>query len=175
PLQKLYFNIELSQSILSSSDVRRVTQRSFLMNMDFNLYMDDVVTQARSEMSESGYTELTTPEMVDEYLNKEGTSLVMINSVCGCAGGIARPAAKHALNYDKLPTQLLTVFAGQDKEATEQVREKATELLPSSPSFALFKDGKIVDMIERHEIEGHETMSVITGLQAWFEEYGEEV
>ncbi|KKK35556.1 hypothetical protein WN59_01620 [Salinicoccus sediminis] len=145
------------------------------MNMDFNLYMNDVVSQARNEMRESGYTELTTPEMVDEYLGKEGTSLVMINSVCGCAGGIARPAAKHALNYDRLPTQLLTVFAGQDKEATEQVREKATEFLPSSPSFALFKDGKIVDMIERHEIEGHETMSVITGLQAWFEEHGEEV
>lgn len=145
------------------------------MNMDFNLYMNDVVDQARGEMRESGYTEITTPEMVDEYLNKEGTSLVMVNSVCGCAGGIARPAAKHALNYDKLPNQLLTVFAGQDKEATEHVREKATDFLPSSPSFALFKDGKIVDMIERHEIEGHETMSVITNLQAWFEEHGEEV
>ncbi|WP_411844356.1 BrxA/BrxB family bacilliredoxin [Salinicoccus sp. HZC-1] len=145
------------------------------MNMDFNMYMNDVVSQARNEMRESGYKELTTPEMVDEHLNKEGTSLVMVNSVCGCAGGIARPAAKHALNYDKLPSQLLTVFAGQDKEATEHVREKATDFLPSSPSFALFKDGKIVDMIERHEIEGHETMSVITNLQAWFEEYGEEV
>ena len=82
---------------------------------------------------------------------------------------------KYALNYDKLPDQLLTVFAGQDKEATEHVREKAPEYLPSSPSFALFKDGKIVDMIERHEIEGHETMSVITNLQAWFEEHGKEI
>lgn len=145
------------------------------MDMDFNMYMNDVVSQARNEMRESGYKELTSPELVEEHLNKEGTSLVMVNSVCGCAGGIARPAAKHALNYDKLPSQLLTVFAGQDKEATEQVREKATDFLPSSPSFALFKDGKIVDMIERHQIEGHETMSVITNLQAWFEEYGEEV
>ena len=145
------------------------------MNMDFNMYMNDVVSQARSEMKESGYTELTTPEEVDQYLSKEGTALVMVNSVCGCAGGIARPAAKHALNYDKLPDQLLTVFAGQDKEATEHVREKAPEYLPSSPSFALFKDGKIVDMIERHEIEGHETMSVITNLQAWFEEHGKEI
>ncbi|GAB3071937.1 BrxA/BrxB family bacilliredoxin [Salinicoccus sesuvii] len=145
------------------------------MNMDFNMYMNDIVSQARSEIREAGYTELTTPEVVDEHLNKKGTALVMINSVCGCAGGIARPAAKHALNYDKLPDQLLTVFAGQDKEATEHVREKATEFLPSSPSFALFKDGKIVDMIERHEIEGHETMSVITNLQAWFEKHGKEI
>ena len=146
-----------------------------MSNMDFNLYMNDIVTTARSEMRESGYTELTTPDEVDQYLNKEGTSLVMVNSVCGCAGGIARPAAKHALNYDKLPTQLLTVFAGQDKDATEHVRDKAPDHLPSSPSFALFKDGKVVDMIERHEIEGHETMSVITNLQAWFEEHCEEV
>ena len=145
------------------------------MNMYFNMYMNDVVSQARSEMKESGYTELTTPEEVDQHLSKEGTALVMVNSVCGCAGGIARPAAKHALNYDKLPDQLLTVFAGQDKEATEHVREKAPEYLPSSPSFALFKDGKVVDMIERHQIEGHETMSVITNLQAWFEEYGKEI
>ncbi|GAA3725442.1 MULTISPECIES: BrxA/BrxB family bacilliredoxin [Salinicoccus] len=145
------------------------------MNMDFNMYMNDIVTTARSEMREAGYTEMTTPEEVDEHLLKEGTALVMVNSVCGCAGGIARPAAKHALNYDKLPDQLLTVFAGQDKEATEHVREKAPDFLPSSPSFALFKDGKIVDMIERHNIEGHETMSVIMDLQAWFEEHGKDI
>ncbi|MFD2829390.1 BrxA/BrxB family bacilliredoxin [Corticicoccus populi] len=145
------------------------------MNMDFNLYMNDIVNQARNEMTDSGYTQLQTPEDVDTHLNKEGTALVMVNSVCGCAGGIARPAAKHALNYDKMPDQLLTVFAGQDKDATEAVRDRATEYLPSSPSFAFFKDGKVVDMIERHEIEGHETMSVITGIQAWFEEYCDEI
>lgn len=152
-----------------------LTRRDSKMNMDFNLYMNDIVTTARTEMRESGYTEMTTPEEVDQHLNKEGTALVVVNSVCGCAGGIARPAAKHALNYDKLPDQLLTVFAGQDKEATEHVRDKAPDFLPSSPSFAFFKDGKIVDMIERHQIEGHETMSVITNLQAWFEEHCEEV
>ena len=145
------------------------------MNMDFNLYMNDIVNQARNEMTDSGYTQLQTPEDVDTHLNKEGTALVMVNSVCGCAGGIARPAAKHVLNYDKMPDQLLTVFAGQDKDATEAVRDRATEYLPSSPSFAFFKDGKVVDMIERHEIEGHETMSVITGIQAWFEEYCDEI
>jgi putative YphP/YqiW family bacilliredoxin len=145
------------------------------MNMDFNLYMNDVVNTARTEMTEAGYTQLQTPEDVDAHLNKEGTALVMVNSVCGCAGGIARPAAKHALNYDKLPDQLLTVFAGQDKDATEAVRDRATDYLPSSPSFAFFKDGEIVDMLERHEIEGHEVMSVITGMQAWFEEHCSEI
>lgn len=146
-----------------------------MMNMDFNLYMNDIVNTARNEMTEAGYTQLHTPEDVDAQLDKEGTALVMVNSVCGCAGGIARPAAKHALNYDKLPDQLLTVFAGQDKDATEAVRDRATDYLPSSPSFAFFKDGKIVDMIERHEIEGHEIMSVITGMQAWFEEHCDEI
>lgn len=145
------------------------------MNMDFNLYMNDIVNTARNEMTEAGYTQLHTPEDVDAQLDKDGTALVMVNSVCGCAGGIARPAAKHALNYDKLPDQLLTVFAGQDKDATEAVRDRATDYLPSSPSFAFFKDGKIVDMIERHEIEGHEIMSVITGMQAWFEEHCDEI
>ena len=145
------------------------------MDLDFNLYMQDLVQNARNELTESGYTELRTPEDVDQALNKEGTALVMVNSVCGCAGGIARPAAIHSLNYDKRPYQLLTVFAGQDKEATEQMRDRAPDYLPSSPSFAFFKDGKIVDMIERHEIEGHEIMSVMTGIQAWFEEHGKEV
>ena len=145
------------------------------MDLDFNLYMQDLVQNAINELTESGYTELRTPEDVNEHLNKEGTALVMVNSVCGCAGGIARPAAIHALNYDKRPDQLLTVFAGQDKEATEEMRDRAPEYLPSSPSFAFFKDGKIVDMLERHQIEGHEIMSVITNLQAWFEEHGEEV
>lgn len=145
------------------------------MDLDFNLYMQDLVQNARNELTESGYTELRTPEDVDQALNKEGTALVMVNSVCGCAGGIARPAAIHSLNYDKRPDQLLTVFAGQDKEATEQMRDRAPDYLPSSPSFAFFKDGKIVDMIERHEIEGHEIMSVMTGIQAWFEEHCKEV
>ena len=144
------------------------------MELDFNLYMQDLVQNARNELTEAGYTELRSPDEVDAHLNKEGTALVMVNSVCGCAGGIARPAAIHSLNYDKLPDQVLTVFAGQDKEATEQMRDKAPDHLPSSPSFAFFKDGKIVDMIERHEIEGHEIMSVITGLQSWFEVHGKE-
>lgn len=145
------------------------------MEMDFQMYMNDIVTNARQEMDDAGYTQLRTVDEVNDHLNQSGTALVYINSVCGCAGGIARPAAKHALNYDKLPNQLLTVFAGQDKEATEAVRERTPDFIPSSPSFVLFKDGKVVDMVERHNIEGHDAMSVIADLQAWFEEYGEEV
>ncbi len=143
--------------------------------MDFNLYMNDVVTQAREDMERAGYTQLTTPEEVEEKLTQEGTTLVMINSVCGCAGGIARPAAAHAVHYDKRPDHLVTVFAGQDKEATAKARSFFTEYPPSSPSFALLKDGKICTMVERHEIEGHDPMSVVNKLQQYFDEYCEEV
>jgi len=145
------------------------------MNMDFNLFMNDVVRQARQEITAAGYTELTTPEEVDAALNKQGTTLVMVNSVCGCAGGIARPAAFHSVHYDKRPDQLVTVFAGQDKEATEKARSYFTGYPPSSPSFALLKDGKIITMVERHEIEGHEPMAVINKLQQAFDQYCDEV
>ena len=145
------------------------------MEMDFNLYMNDVVNSARNEIEAAWYNQLTTKDEVEETFNKPGTTFVMVNSVCGCAGGIARPAAQHALHYDKLPDQLVTVFAGQDKEATETARDYFEGYPPSSPSFAFLKDGKIVKMIERHEIEGHDPMSVITNIQALFEEYCEEV
>ncbi|MFQ3542875.1 BrxA/BrxB family bacilliredoxin [Halobacillus rhizosphaerae] len=143
--------------------------------MDFNIYMNDVVTQARDEITKAGYKELTSAEQVDEALQQKGTTLVMINSVCGCAGGIARPAASHAIHYDKRPDQLVTVFAGQDREATERAREYFEGYPPSSPSFALLKDGKIQTMVERHDIEGFEPMEVIGKLQRNFDEYCEEV
>jgi putative YphP/YqiW family bacilliredoxin len=145
------------------------------MDMDFNLFMNDIVRQARQEMETSGYSQLTTEEEVDQTFAKPGTTLVMINSVCGCAGGIARPAAAHAIHYDKRPDQLVTVFAGQDKEATAKARSYFTGYPPSSPSFALLKDGKLLTMVERHEIEGHDPMSVVNKLQSYFDEYCEEV
>jgi len=145
------------------------------MSIDFNFFMNDVVRQAREEIRAAGYTELTTPEEVDEALARKGTTLVMVNSVCGCAGGIARPAAFHAVNYDKRPDHLVTVFAGQDKEATERARSYFDDYPPSSPSFALLKDGKLLTMVERHEIEGHEPISVIKKLQSYFDQYCEEV
>ncbi|NWK83525.1 BrxA/BrxB family bacilliredoxin [Staphylococcus sp. GSSP0090] len=141
------------------------------MDLNFDLYMTDVVNQARNEIEEAGYEQLTSADEVDHVLKQEGTTLVMVNSVCGCAGGIARPAATHALHYDKLPDRLVTVFAGQDKEATQQARDYFEGYAPSSPSFALIKDGKITEMIERHQIEGHDVMNVITQLQNLFDHY----
>ncbi len=143
--------------------------------MDFNIYMNDVVNQARNEISQAGYKELTTPEEVDEVLKQKGTTLVMINSVCGCAGGVARPAAAHSIHYDKRPDHLVTVFAGQDKEATERARQHFVGYPPSSPSFAFLKDGEIVTMVERHDIEGFEPMEVVGKLQNIFEEHCEEI
>ncbi|MET3195800.1 BrxA/BrxB family bacilliredoxin [Bacillus sp. OAE603] len=145
------------------------------MNMNFNFFMNDVVHTARQEISAAGYIELKTPEEVDEALAKKGTTLVMVNSVCGCAGGIARPAASHAVHYDARPDQLVTVFAGQDKEATAKAREYFTGKAPSSPSFALLKDGELVAMVERHEIEGHDPMQVIQKLQNYFDQYCEQI
>lgn len=143
--------------------------------MDFNFFMNDVVRQAREEIVSAGYQELKTPEEVEQALEQKGTTLVMINSVCGCAGGIARPAAAHALHYDKRPDHLVTVFAGQDKEATEKARSYFTGYPPSSPSFALLKDGKIITMIERHQIEGFDPMNVVGKLQKEFDQHCEEV
>ena len=144
------------------------------MDLNFDLYMNDVVNQARSEIEQAGYQQLTTAEEVDEVLQQQGTTLVMVNSVCSCAGGVARPAASHALHYDKLPQRLVTVFAGQDKEATQKARDYFEGYAPSSPSFALIKNGKITEMIERHQIEGHDVMDVINQLQALFDKYCEE-
>ncbi|EHM64851.1 hypothetical protein SEVCU012_0052 [Staphylococcus pettenkoferi VCU012] len=127
-----------------------------------------------NEIEEAGYEQLTTAEEVDKVLQQDGTTLVMVNSVCGCAGGIARPAAQHALHFDKLPDRLVSVFAGQDKEATQRARDYFEGYPPSSPSFALVKDGETKAMLERHQIEGHDIMDVITQLQNLFDEYCEE-
>ncbi|WP_145427667.1 bacilliredoxin BrxB [Staphylococcus pettenkoferi] len=144
------------------------------MDLNFDLYMNDVVEQARNEIEEAGYEQLTTAEEVDNVLQQDGTTLVMVNSVCGCAGGIARPAAQHALHFDKLPDRLVSVFAGQDKEATQRARDYFEGYPPSSPSFELVKDGETKAMLERHQIEGHDIMDVITQLQNLFDEYCEE-
>ncbi|UOY93922.1 BrxA/BrxB family bacilliredoxin [Ectobacillus sp. JY-23] len=145
------------------------------MMVNFNFFMNDVVQQARQEIAAAGYTQLTTPEEVDDAFKRPGVTLVMINSVCGCAGGVARPAAAHSVHYDKRPDHFVTVFAGQDKEATQHAREYFEGYPPSSPSFALLKDGKILTMVERHEIEGHSPMQVVEKLQGYFDQYCEEV
>lgn len=146
------------------------------MNMDYDLFMQEILKTARAEMDAAGYEHLRTPEEVESAFARQGTTLVMVNSVCGCAGGIARPAAAQAVHYDKRPDHLVTVFAGQDKEATAQARYLFGEdHLPSSPSFVLLKDGKVVAEVGRYEIEGHDPMSVVLNLQGNFEEYCEEV
>lgn len=143
--------------------------------LDFDVFIKDVVDVARKDMVEAGYEELINPEQVDQALGKDGTTLVLINSVCGCAGGIARPAAANAIHYDKRPDHLVTVFAGQDREATDQARTYFEGYPPSSPSFAFLKDGEIVTMLGRHEIEGFSAVDVIGKLQEVFDEHCEEI
>ena len=143
--------------------------------MSFDNFMADVVGVAREDMVNAGFEELRDPSEVDNALQREGTTFVLVNSVCGCAGGVARPAAANAIHYDKRPDHLVTVFAGQDREATEKARSYFEGYPPSSPSMALLKDGKIVSMLERHDIEGSNPMDVIVRLQHIFEEYCEEV
>lgn len=143
------------------------------MNADYDLLMRDHVKRCREELNSAGYQELRIPEEVDQVLKSKGTTLVAINSVCGCAGGIARPTAAYIYNYDKKPDRFVSVFAGQDKEATERARSYFTGYAPSSPSFALMKDGEIVKMVERFEIEGHQPIEVAKKLQQILDEHCE--
>lgn len=129
------------------------------------------IMKAREEIVQAGYTELKTKEQVDGELNKEGTTLVMVNSICGCAGVVARPAASLSLENDKKPDNLVTVFASQDKEITEYVRTYFKGYEPSSPSFALLRNGKIITMVQRHEIKDVPLLDVVTKLKRYFDEY----
>ena len=142
--------------------------------MDFSLYMEDMSKEARAELTNAGYEELTTPKEVDQALTREGTTLVAINSMCGCAGGVARPAAANSIHFDKRPDHLVTVFAGQDREATDRARDYFEGFPPSSPSFARLKDGKILEMVPREEIESSMPMEVVQKLQSLFDEHCEE-
>lgn len=126
------------------------------MSNAYEEYMKQMVLPMRQELTRAGFTELQTPEEVEKFMdNANGTTLVVVNSVCGCAAGLARPAATQAvLNSEKKPDHLVTVFAGQDKEATAKMREFFEGIEPSSPSMALLKDNKVVHFIPRHDIEG---------------------
>ena len=141
------------------------------MSMAYEEYMRQMVKPMRAELTEAGFEELTTPEDVDAFMEKaEGTTLVVVNSVCGCAGGLARPAAAQAINAEVKPDHLVTVFAGQDKEATAKMREYLGEV-PSSPSMALLKWNEVVHFIPRHEIEGHTLEDVRENLLSAFEKH----
>jgi putative YphP/YqiW family bacilliredoxin len=124
---------------------------------------DILIKQMRDEVTRLGIRELRTPEEVDETLpNQKGTMLVVVNSTCGCAGGVARPALAKSLDHGAKPASMVTVFASADRPATARVREIfGAEIPPSSPSFALLKDGKLVEMIHRSQIEG-QTIETVT-------------
>ncbi len=136
------------------------------------MYPPDLVAPMREDLTCEGFTELITLDDVDQALNETtGTALVVINSVCGCAAGNARPAAKIASKHNKKPDHLLTVFAGVHADATNQVRKYCLPYPPSSPSMAIFKDGKLVHFIERHHIEGSPAELIAENLTAAFDEY----
>ncbi|MGG1311698.1 MULTISPECIES: BrxA/BrxB family bacilliredoxin [Cohnella] len=142
------------------------------MSMSFERYMLDMVQPMRDELTRLGIKELRTPEEVEEALsNAKGTTLVVVNSVCGCAAGQARPGVAEALKHDVLPDNLYTVFAGQDKEATAKAREYFAPYPPSSPSIALLKDGELVHFIERHQIENRSASEIAGDLTAAFDRF----
>ncbi|WP_438431317.1 BrxA/BrxB family bacilliredoxin [Gorillibacterium sp. sgz500922] len=143
------------------------------MVMSFDRYMRDTVQPMRDELTRIGIEELRTPEEVADKLgNEEGTALLVINSVCGCAAGQCRPGVALALEGEAKPDRLYTVFAGQDKEATAAAREQfLAEYPPSSPSIALFKDGKLVHFIPRHRIEDRSAEMIAGDLTAAFQTY----
>ena len=118
------------------------------------MYPAELVKPMREDLTKVGFEELHTPEDVDAALDKEGTTLVVVNSVCGCAAANARPGARLSLQNAKRPDHIVTVFAGVDKEAVDRARQHMVPFPPSSPSMALFKDGELVHMLERHHIEG---------------------
>ena len=135
------------------------------------MYPAEVVAPMKEDLTSVGFDELTTPDQVDEVLkDKDETVLVVVNSVCGCAAGNARPGVKMSLENDKKPDKLVTVFAGVDKEATDQARKYMLPYPPSSPAIAVFKGGKLAHMLERHHIEGRPAEAIAENLKAAYDE-----
>lgn len=136
------------------------------------MYPAEIVTPMKEELTDNGFHEMLTSQEVDSQLQKTGTTLVMVNSVCGCSAGSARPGVLMAVaNSPKKPDYLTTSFAGFDLEAVSKIREHLLPYPPSSPSIALFKDGRLVHMIERHQIEGRPAQLIAHNLIAAFGEY----
>lgn len=136
------------------------------------MYPAEIVSPMTRDLTSVGFEPLETPQDVVNVLeNTEGTTLLVVNSVCGCAAAMARPGVKMALQNEKQPEKLVTVFAGVDQEATAKAREYLLPYPPSSPSIALFKDGKLVHFIERHHIEGRSAAMIAENLKAAFNEY----
>jgi putative YphP/YqiW family bacilliredoxin len=135
-------------------------------------YSELLVRPMREELTSAGVKELRTPEEVDAFMNEtSGTAMLVVNSVCGCAAGMARPGVRMALAGDRRPDRVATVFAGQDLEATARARSYFPDIPPSSPSIAFFKDGELVHFIPRHRIEGRDAQSVARDLVQVFAEH----
>jgi putative YphP/YqiW family bacilliredoxin len=140
--------------------------------MSPGMYPEELVKPMRAELTQIGFDELRMPSEVDERLTEKGTTLVVVNSICGCAARMARPAVRMALEESSAkPEHLTTVFAGQDKDATERARGYFTGYPPSSPSIALLRDGQLVFMLERWQIEGRPAPEIAADLKSAFEEH----
>jgi putative YphP/YqiW family bacilliredoxin len=135
------------------------------------MYPEAIVKPMKAELTTVGFEELTTPDAVERAVGSKGTVLVMVNSVCGCAAGAARPGVKLAVHHPKHPDKLTTVFAGVDVEAVAQARKHFLPYPPSSPAIALFKDGKLVHFIERHHIEGRPAEMIADNLKMAFDQF----
>jgi len=135
------------------------------------MYPPELVKPMREELSSFGFEEAQTAEAVTAVLAKEGTTLVVVNSVCGCAARNARPGAKMSLENTKKPSNLVTVFAGVDKDAVNEARNHMLPFPPSSPCMALFKDGELVHMLERHHIEGRPADMIAENLKDAYNEF----
>ncbi|MFV0542001.1 MAG: BrxA/BrxB family bacilliredoxin [Aestuariibaculum sp.] len=135
------------------------------------MYPAELVKPMREDLTQVGFEELHTPEAVEAALAKKGTTLVVINSVCGCAAANARPGAKMSLQNIKKPDHIVTVFAGVDGEAVTKARQHMVPFPPSSPSMALFKNGELVHMLERHHIEGRPAEMIAENLVDAYNEY----
>ncbi|MBQ23029.1 MAG: hypothetical protein CMD32_06485 [Flavobacteriales bacterium] len=135
------------------------------------MYPKEIFEPMKAELTSLGFEDLTTPDQVESALKKDGTTLVVVNSVCGCAAANARPAVRLSLSNDAKPTNLVTVFAGVDREATDFARSHMVPFPPSSPSIALFKDGYLIHMIERHHIEGRPANIIADNLVSAYNEH----
>jgi putative YphP/YqiW family bacilliredoxin len=136
------------------------------------MYPPELVKPMKEDLTNVGFNELTNSQEVDAMIqNTQGSLLVVVNSVCGCAAGNMRPGVKLSLNHSKKPVALATVFAGVDQEAVAQARKYFLPYPPSSPSLALFKDGKLVHFLERHHIEGVTANMIAENLQAAYDEF----
>lgn len=135
------------------------------------MYPEYLVAPMRADLTNAGFTELKNADEVTQAIESEGTVFVMVNSVCGCAAANARPAARIAAQNTKHPDKLVTVFAGMEQDAVQKARNYMLPYPPSSPAMALFKDGKLVHMIERHQIEGRPAQMIADNLIGAFEQY----